>query len=85
MEDVPARMRSKLGITCFPHPAHSPDLNVIENIWSNPQAAWGGKTRRELIEEERALIPIEQVNHTCESIGRRVQEVKDTRGYATGH
>lgn len=91
--EVPKRIRQQLGITRFPHPKHSPDLNAIENCWSilkrriearRPAA----KTRDELIiqiHEEWALVPMEVVNASCESIERRVQEVRDARGYATGH
>ncbi len=35
--------------------------------------------------EEWALIPMEVVNSACESIARRVEEVRHAGGYATGH
>ena len=90
---VPERVRQQLGIQRFPQPAHSPDLNAIENVWTvlkqcvearRPVA----KSRAELIvhvEEEWALIPMEVVNSACESIARRVEEVRHAGGYATGH
>jgi len=68
-------------------------LNAIENVWTvlkqciearRPVA----KSRAELIvhvEEEWALIPMEVVNSACESIARRVEEVRHAGGYATGH
>jgi len=91
--EIPERIRQQLGIRRFFHPAHSPDLNAIENVWAvlkqriearRPMA----RTRDESIvhiEEEWARIPMDVVNHACESIARRVQEVRDAGGYATGH
>ena len=37
------------------------------------------------VNEEWALIPMDEVNKACEGIARRVQEVRDAAGYATGH
>lgn len=91
--EIPERIRQQYGILRFPHPAHSPDLNAIENVWSvlkrqvearRPVA----KDRNELIVhvcEEWAVIPMEVVNEAVESIARRVQQVRDAGGYATGH
>ena len=91
--EVPERVRQQLGIQRFPQPAHSPDLNAIENVWAvlkqrvearRPVA----KDRAELIvhvEEEWGLISMEIVNSACESVARRVEEVRHAGGYATGH
>ena len=91
--EVPERVRQALNIVRFPHPAHSPDLNAIENVWSilkrrvearRPVA----RSRSELetqVMEEWALIPMEDINAACLSIAKRVQEVRDAGGYATGH
>lgn len=85
--EVPERMRQQHDIPRFPHPAHSPDLNAIENVWlvlkrrgeaRRPVA----KNREELtgnFHEEWALIPMAVVNEAVESMagsaGQRYRRV----------
>ena len=71
--EVPAAQ----DIPCFPHPAHSPKLNAIEHVRSilerrAEETRPAAGTRRELIphvEEEWALVPMEQDNTACEPVG----------------
>ena len=86
--EVPERIRQQLGLTRFPHPKHSPDLNAIENCRSVLKRRIEARrpasnTRDELIvhiHEEWALIPMEVENASCESIERRGQEVRGAEG-----
>ena len=91
--EVLERFCRQLNIVHFPHPAHSLDRNVIENVWSilkRRVEAWRPVPRNRFhlkfaIQEEWAFIPIKEVNAAILSIARWVQEVRDAGGYATGH
>jgi len=65
--EVAERFRQLHKFQRFYHPAYSPDLNAIENLWAVPKARVEArrpvaKTKAELIvhfETERALIPMD--------------------------
>ena len=70
-------------------PAQSPDLNIIEPLWSylkarvescrpsNIEALW------KCCEEQWAMIPDQQIKNLYQSIQRRIQEVLRKKGLNT--
>lgn len=82
--------RDKLKITNFPHPAHSPDLNPIENMWSIVKTKLRRRSRiptseDELwraIQEEWDAIPIRTVNRLVDGMPKRVRLLKQQRGWS---
>jgi transposase len=88
--------RNKIAL--FPHPAYSPDLNPIENIWSllknnlnkRYKGSLGIGNNKESIEafkrailEEWDNIPQESIDNSILSLPRRYQAVIEAKGYYT--
>ena len=85
-------------IKLFIHPAYSPDLNPIENIWSllkdRLDKRYSGSYSRSkstiaiedfkrAIQEEWALIDQKAIDNSILSLERRWQAVIDAKGYPT--
>jgi transposase len=85
-------------IKLFIHPAYSPDLNPIENIWSllkdRLDKRYNGSYSRSkstisieafktAIQEEWALIDQESIDNCILSLPKRWQAVIDAKGYPT--
>ena len=85
----------ELGIERLPWPAHSPDLNPIENLWSLLKKRIKSKENRPTnIPELRASLDqawAELAEHTqiwrplIESMPSRIAAVKKSRGYPINH
>lgn len=81
----------KKKVRCLDHPAKSPDLNPMENLWgilSHNVYAHGRQynSRRELekaIHEEWAKIPIEVLRKLSDSMKNRIFEVILNQGKFT--
>lgn len=85
--------RAQLKINNFPHPAYSPDLNPIENMWAIIKARLRRKKRAptsqedlwEAIKEEWDAIPISTVNKLIMSMPKRVEKLKKNRGWGISY
>lgn len=70
-------------------PAHSPDLNGIETIWSLLKKAvaergpWGKEDIKRFVEEEFYKIPTAVINKICEGFAEKCAEVVRRNGAAT--
>ncbi|GIY83690.1 transposable element Tcb1 transposase [Caerostris darwini] len=70
-------------------PAQSPDLNVIENLWSQLEKAvheheiTSKEVLKTVLKEEWAKISVETTKTLVESMSRRLQAVIQAKGYAT--
>lgn len=86
-------VREQLGITRASHPASSPDLNPIENLWRELKKRIWRSGRRPRTEEElwQAILDAydamtqEELDALVMSMVSRPIEVIATRGYHTGH
>ena len=89
---------SRNRIPLFEHPAYSPDLNPIENVWSllknrlarRPSASLGlgASTKavnlfKKAILEEWEQIPQEAIDNYITSLPRRYKAVKLAKGWYT--
>ena len=88
--------RNKIAL--FEHPAYSPDLNPIENVWSllknalnkRPRASLGfGKSERSIAQfisaifKEWDLLPQKAIDNCILSLPRRYKAVIDAKGWYT--
>ncbi len=81
--------REKLRINSLPHPAHSPDLNPIENMWSIIKSNLRRRSRIptsedelwEAIQQEWEAIPISTINKLVNTMPRRIALVKRNKGF----
>jgi transposase len=88
--------RNKIAL--FNHPAYSPDLNPIENVWSllkdrlnkRPYSSLGiGRginsinTFKRAIKEEWSKIPQESIDNCILSMPRRYEAVIKAKGWYT--
>ncbi|GFX02730.1 transposable element Tcb2 transposase [Trichonephila clavipes] len=70
-------------------PPQSPDLNVIENLWSHLERAvqkhqiTSNKQLKSVLQEEWLNIAPETTRHLEESMPRRLEAVISAKGYAT--
>ncbi|GFS78969.1 transposable element Tcb1 transposase [Trichonephila clavipes] len=77
-----------VGINLIP-PLQSPDLNVIENLWSHLERAvqkhqiTSKKQLKSVLQEEWLNIAPETTRHLVESMPRRLEAVISAKGYAT--
>ncbi|CAH2005127.1 unnamed protein product [Acanthoscelides obtectus] len=77
----------------LPWPAHSPDMNPIENIWDTIARAVGNRidpptTLNELaaaVNEEWNNLPKEKINHQIIGMPRCVNAQLRSRGHRTGY
>jgi len=72
------------SLSDWPH--QSPDLNIIEALWSDLKGSIA-KCRAATIEdlwmtceEKWAQIPVEKIKKMCESLPRRIEEVIKMKG-----
>lgn len=85
---VAKQARLEEGILSLPHPACSPDLNPIENLWGALKYQLGSlsrlpTTKNELFEEAQKIweeITQEEVDHVILSMTDRIKEVHRTLG-----
>ena len=83
------RYVQKTGIPTFQWPAHSPDLNPIENLWSILESKL--KDRKPCNKDELFLtllngwnsLEVTLLTKLVESMPHRCQAVIDAKGYAT--
>ena len=88
---IPRAMKAGCGIVNLPHPACSPDLNPIENMWRiiKIMIRRGGRlaTSKEALWEQVKKawddIPIETVNSLVMSMPERRRECKKNKGRST--
>lgn len=77
------------GINVMQWPSQSPDLNPIENLWSEVEKRLRAKRYRntdELFEGIQAAweaIPLDFCQKLVDSMGRRCQAVRKAKGFAT--
>ena len=69
-------------------PSHSPDMNVIEDLWNMLSDKWNGKEFTNsndwsFLEKELHSIPESYIQKLFECIPRRIQAVLKHRGYPT--
>ncbi|GFS93076.1 transposable element Tcb1 transposase [Trichonephila clavipes] len=70
-------------------PTQSPDLNVIENLWSQLEKAvheheiTSKEVLKKVLREEWAKLSVETTKTLVESMPRRLQAVIQAKGYAT--
>lgn len=85
--------RAQLKIVNFPHPAYSPDLNPIENMWSILKAKIRQRKRIpssedalwEAIQAEWAAIPIRTINKLIMGMPKRVEKLRKSRGWSIAY
>jgi len=76
----------EVGVKTLDWPPQSPDLNIIENVWSlikRKRAADITRTRDETITEvtkEWKRIPLKTLQTLVDSVPNRLQKVLDTKG-----
>lgn len=87
------KVREELKIVNFPHPAHSPDLNPIENMW----AIVKGKLRKlkraptskealwRAIEAAWEAIPITTEYKLVHGMNKQLELLKRARGFGIGY
>ena len=97
LQDNDPKHKSKLvtewlhnsGVTCIDFPPYSPDLNPIENLWSdmNTRVQRHNPTTMEelqdVIAEEWELTSLELLISLSHSMPSRCQQVVDALGYKT--
>ncbi|DBA03798.1 TPA: hypothetical protein N0F65_005688 [Lagenidium giganteum] len=97
LDDVASCYRAKTvkeylrlkGINLFKHPAQSPDLNPIENLWANVKAQLYQRpatTKEELAERIKEIwydIDQQQVQNRVLSMPARIRAVIEARGGPT--
>lgn len=89
----PPRQRRNLRppVLRLPHPAKSPDLNPIENIFAvlkrniEQRRPSTSDELEEAIHEEWANFPDELCKKTIRSMSARLQAVRDANSHATGY
>jgi transposase len=83
--------REESGLQFLPWPAQSPDLNPIENLWSEVKNLVYSRPKKpkNLAEMERAVkaawkaIPIERIQTLVDSMPRRIQDCIAAQGGPT--
>ena len=86
-----ARWRASQGITLFPHPAISPDMNPIEKCWRRIKQALHRRPRQPTneaemeaaVREEWEKIPQEWINGLIEKQDYWVHELVKRCGWST--
>jgi hypothetical protein len=58
--NICARWRASIGITLFPHPAISPDMNPIEKCWRRIKQALHRRQRQPTTEAEMVAAVLEE-------------------------
>ena len=81
-------LQSSKGVESLDWPAQSPDLNIIENLWSTLQKRIAGRkigSQEELweaIQEEWEAIPREDIIKLFQGMKRRINAVIRSRGHS---
>lgn len=73
--------QARLGLTKQEQPSNSPDLNLMETIWSEikdkvkERLGWKitAKGIRVVIEDEWKKYPVERINHHIMSMSKRIE------------
>lgn len=81
--------RTALKIINFPHPAYSPDLNPIENMWAMVKAKIRKRRRVPSSEEELwtaiqdawEAIPVRTVNKLIGGMPKRIKWLRRCKGF----
>ncbi|KAL5485919.1 hypothetical protein ACEPAI_6962 [Sanghuangporus weigelae] len=79
------------GISLFPHPPTSPDINAIEPCWLDlKRNIWAGRHHptsvgelRKAVLEAWEAIPINHINNYILSVPRRTQAIINAKGGPT--
>jgi len=87
---VVSSFMDNFGICCFNDwPPQSPDLNIIEALWSDLRGSVSKcrlATIKELwrtCEDKLAQIPVKKIKKLCESLHRRIEKVIEMKGRNT--